>query len=119
VTPGEIWWVDFPPTGGHEQAGRRPALVLQDDQFAGVLSTVFFAPVTGSLANVRFPATVRVLPTPENGLYKESVILVFQARGMDRRRIRNRIGFVTPEFLAQVHEQLDRLTGRTRTQVAK
>jgi len=118
VTPGEIWWVNFPVTDGHEQAGRRPAIVLQDGQFAHRLSTVFLAPVTGSLGNLRFPTTVRVSPTQENGLYKESVILVFQAQGIDRRRLLNRIGFVAPEVLAQVHEQLDRLTGRTRTQVA-
>jgi mRNA-degrading endonuclease toxin of MazEF toxin-antitoxin module len=114
VTPGELYWVTFPPSNGHEQEGRRPAIVLQDERYAGRLPLVFVAPVTGTLRNLHYPATVRVDPTPENGLYKESVILVFQARGMDRTRFGNRIGVVSHEVLAAVYEALDRLTGRTR-----
>ena len=37
MSPGDIHWVELPPTGGHEQTGRRPAIVLQDDDFAGGL----------------------------------------------------------------------------------
>jgi mRNA interferase MazF len=114
VTPGELYWVEVPPSNGHEQSGRRPAIALQDETFAGGLPVVLVAPVTGSLANARFPATVRVRPTQENGLYKESVILVFHVRAMDRRRFGNRIGFVSPAVLAHVYDALDRLTGRTR-----
>jgi mRNA interferase MazF len=115
VTPGELYWVTFPPSNGHEQSGRRPAIVLQDEVYASGLPVVFVAPVTGSVANARFQATVRVQPTPDNGLYKESVVLVFHTRAIDRRRFGNRIGFVTPAVLAQVYDALDRLTGRTRT----
>ena len=114
MTPGELYWVEFPPSNGHEQSGRRPAIILLDETFAGGLPVVFVAPVTGSLANARFPATVRVGPTQENGLYKDSVILVFHVRAIDRRRLGNRIGFVSPAVLTQVHDALDRLTGRTR-----
>jgi len=32
ATRGEIWTVDFSPTVGHEQAGRRPALVISVDE---------------------------------------------------------------------------------------
>lgn len=114
MTPGELFWVEFPPANGHEQSGRRPAIVLQDETFAGGLPVVLVAPVTGAAASARFPASVRVRPTPENGLYKESVILVFQVRAMDRRRLGNRIGVVSPAVLAQVYDALDRLTGRSR-----
>jgi len=30
---GETWWADFSPTRGHEQRGRRPSLIVSDDQF--------------------------------------------------------------------------------------
>ncbi|HUR53967.1 MAG TPA: type II toxin-antitoxin system PemK/MazF family toxin [Gemmataceae bacterium] len=112
MTPGEIYWVVFPPSDGHEQSGRRPAIILQDARYGERLSVVLVAPVTGSLANTRFAATVQVSPTEENGLYAESVILVFQIRAMDRTRFGKRIGFVTPEVLAQVYKELDKLTGR-------
>lgn len=28
VAPWQVWWVDFNPRSGHEQAGRRPAIVV-------------------------------------------------------------------------------------------
>ena len=112
MTPGELYWVEFPPANGHEQAGRRPAVVLQDDGYAGAVGTVFVVPVTGSLANLRFPATVRVDPTSDNGLLASSAVLVFQARAIDRRRLRNRIGVLEPSVLAELYEKLDLLVGR-------
>jgi mRNA interferase MazF len=115
VIPGELYWVEFPTSNGHEQHGRRPAIVLQDEGYGGNLPLVFVAPVTGTLRNLKHAATVQVDPTVENGLYKESVILVFQARGIDRSRFGNRIGFVTPQVLAAVYDAFDRLTGRART----
>ena len=30
---GEVWYVDLNPVRGHEQAGRRPALVISVDRF--------------------------------------------------------------------------------------
>ena len=39
-------------------------------------------------------------------------VLVFQARSVDRRRVRNRIGVAEPEALARIFAELDRLTGR-------
>ena len=112
MTPGELYWVEFPPANGHEQSGRRPAVVLQDDPYAGGLADVFVIPVTGSLRNLRYPATVRIPPSDANGLLVESVALVYQARAIDRQRIGNRIGVVEPAVVAQIREALDRLTGR-------
>jgi len=31
---GDIHWVELPNVGGREQAGRRPAIILQDDGYA-------------------------------------------------------------------------------------
>ena len=115
MIPGEMYWVEFPPSNGHEQAGRRPAIVIQDDTFAGSLALSLVVPVTGQPANARFPGTVAITPSGQNGLLKPSVVLVFQARAMDRKRFRNRIGVLEPDVLAQIYEALDKLTGRIRT----
>ena len=113
MTPGEMYWVEFPPSNGHEQAGRRPAIVIQDDSYAGSLGTCLAIPVTGQPANARFPGTVAVAPTAANGLLTLSVVLVFQARAVDRRRFRNRIGVIEPAVPVQIYAELDRLTGRS------
>jgi len=115
VTPGELYWVEFPPTDGHEQAGRRPAIVLQTDSFASSLPVTLVVPVTGQPANARFPGTVYVTPSAQNGLFKASVILAFQIRALDRRRFRNRIGVIEEQVLVEIYRQLDLLTGRLAT----
>ncbi len=34
MTVGDIHWVQLPAANGHEQRGRRPAVILQDDHYA-------------------------------------------------------------------------------------
>jgi mRNA interferase MazF len=46
---GEVWMVDFDPTKGHEQGGRRPALVVSVDVFnSGPAELVIVLPITKS-----------------------------------------------------------------------
>jgi mRNA interferase MazF len=111
VKPGDLHWVELPATSGHEQAGRRPALILQDDTLAESLPVVIVVPLTSAVAAARFPGTLRIDANPENGLQKPSVILVFQIRALDRRRLRERIGEIQPDELEKVHQLLQRLTG--------
>jgi mRNA-degrading endonuclease toxin of MazEF toxin-antitoxin module len=40
VIVGDIHWVRLPVANGREQRGRRPAVILQDDQYAGGLPVV-------------------------------------------------------------------------------
>ena len=54
---GDIHWVELPDAGGREQAGRRPAIVMQDDIYAGSLPTTMVIPLSSSLAALRFPGT--------------------------------------------------------------
>ncbi len=37
MTVGEVHWIELPPGTGHEQSGRRPAVIVQDQAFAGLL----------------------------------------------------------------------------------
>lgn len=113
MTPGEIYWVRLPPADGHEQVGRRPAIILQDETYAGALPVVIVVPLTGAVAASRFPGTTLLQPTEENGLLRPSVVLVFQVRAVDRQRIEDQVGTVGAEALAEIYRILDRLLGRT------
>jgi mRNA-degrading endonuclease toxin of MazEF toxin-antitoxin module len=66
VPAGDIYWVELPRVNGHEQAGRRPAVLLSDEAYAGALPVVFPAPLTASLAARRFAGTVDVPATRKN-----------------------------------------------------
>lgn len=81
---GDIHWVELPDAGGREQAGRRPAIVMQDDVYAGNLPTIIVIPLSSALTALRFPGTASVKATQSSGLRTDSVALVFQIRAIDR-----------------------------------
>jgi len=112
VNVGDMHWVDLQAVNGREQRGRRPAVVLQDDDYGGDLPVVLVVPLTTARAAMRFAGTTLTHPTAENGLRQASVALVFQLRAMDRRRIQERIGTVSAEVLNAMFEELGKLTGR-------
>jgi mRNA interferase MazF len=111
VQPGEVYWVDFPKRNGHEQAGRRPSIVLQDDSFAGRSPMVFVVPLTTRSGVTRYPGVVRVPADAMNGLTADSFALVFQLGATDRQRVGTKLGEVSPAILAEIYEALDKLTG--------
>ncbi|MDO8552531.1 MAG: type II toxin-antitoxin system PemK/MazF family toxin [bacterium] len=43
---GDVIWVDFSPTRGHEQAGKRPAVVISVRAYAGVSGLCTVCPIT-------------------------------------------------------------------------
>ncbi len=65
---GEIWTVALPATTGHEQSGQRPCLVIQDALYGQRSPLVLVVPLTSQLGTLRFPGTVQIEPTPQNGL---------------------------------------------------
>ena len=112
MSVGNIHWVNLPSVNGHEQRGRRPAVILQDDNYGDGLPVVLVIPLTTVRSAVRFAGTTFIRPTPENGLQHESVALVFQLRAIDRRRLQERIGTVNTRVLNAIFEELRKLTGR-------
>ena len=97
---GDIHWVDLPQANGREQQGRRPAVVLQDDAYGANLPTVIVIPLSSAKNALRFAGTTLVRANKASGLRVDSVALVFQCRAIDRSRLRERIGSVAHDELA-------------------
>jgi mRNA interferase MazF len=106
MTSGDIYTVEIPSSGGHEQAGTRPAIVVQAARCQQQLPTVLMVPLTSQLAAQTFPGTVLVRPDPDNGLTALSVALVFQLRAVDKRRLRRTIGRLGAAHPSQLHQQI-------------
>lgn len=106
VNIGDIYTVEIPPSDGHEQAGTRPAIVVQAPQFENQLPTVLIVPLTSQLAAQAFPGTFLIHPDSENGLTITSVALVFQLRAIDKRRLKHKIGRLSTPHLAQLHQHI-------------
>lgn len=109
MTIGEIHWVDLPDTGGREQAGRRPAIIIQNNRYTGSLPTVLVIPLSSAIAALRFPGTAPIKANLTSGLRTDSVALVFQLRAIDRGRIKEKIGVISESELAEIRSELAKL----------
>ena len=74
---GEFVWLQFNPQSGHEQMGRRPALVLSHEAFNKRMGFVFVCPVSNSRRQNPFYVAV-----PE-GEAVTGVIMADQLRSLD------------------------------------
>ncbi len=74
---GDLVWLTFKPQAGHEQAGRRPAIVLSPQSYNGKVSLALFCPITNQ--NKGYPFEVALPP----GLPISGVVLADQARSLD------------------------------------
>jgi mRNA interferase MazF len=108
VLRGEIRWADLSPGRGHEQAGRRPVLVLSHDIFNERSGTAIVMAITSRAQKAGFPLTLEIRAA---GLPKQSWVKMSQIRTLAIERIGKRIGGLEPEELAQVLAGLEEITG--------
>ncbi|MBV9851848.1 MAG: type II toxin-antitoxin system PemK/MazF family toxin [Armatimonadetes bacterium] len=109
---GEVWQVSLPAVAGREQGGQRPCVVIQDTAYGQRSPLVLIIPLSSQIGALRFPATVQIAPSAENGLSLPSVALVFQTRAADRSRFVQRLGALSAADLAAVLAELNKLTGQ-------
>ncbi len=76
---GDFVWIDLDPQAGHEQAGRRPALVLSTADFNRRTGFAFVCPVTRQVKGYAFE-----VPLPA-GAAITGVALADQVKSLDWR----------------------------------
>jgi mRNA interferase MazF len=104
--PGEIVWLDFAPTQGTEQSGRRPALTLSDGGYNAATGRAMVAPITSKIRG--WPLEI---PLASNDPV-QGAILVDQARCVDWRvRFAKSAGFCAPATLEAARGKLSALLG--------
>jgi mRNA interferase MazF len=108
VLRGDILWAELDPVRGHEQAGRRPVLVISHDVFNQRTGTVIAMAVTSREPREGFPLTVALR---ERSLPKPSWVKVGQVRTLSVDRLGKRLGSASPEELLQVTEGLEEIIG--------
>jgi mRNA interferase MazF len=60
---GDVFWVDFNPTRGSEQAGRRPAVVVSNNVANEFGSVVAVVPITHTIPKKSYPQNVNLPAT--------------------------------------------------------
>jgi len=76
---GDVVWIHLNPQAGHEQAGRRPALVISPGAYNGRVGLALLCPITSQVKG--YPFEVRI---PE-GHGVSGVILSDQVKSLDWR----------------------------------
>lgn len=108
IRRGEIRWADLDPVRGHEQAGRRPVLVISQDVFNERSGTVIAVALTSQPQRAGFPLTLELASA---ALPKRSWAKISQIRILAVERIGDLLGEASPEELAQVVEGLGEIIG--------
>ena len=94
---GDVVWLDFAPHAGHEQAKRRPAVVLSPAAYNARTSLALCCPVTSQVKGYPFEVE---LPA-ELGV--QGVVLADQVRSLDwRARHASYVGALPATVVARV-----------------
>jgi mRNA interferase MazF len=93
---------------GHEQAGRRPILVLSHDVFNERSGAVIAVAMTSQEPRAGFPLT---LESKAKGLPKRTWIKISQIRTLSTDRIGQRLARASDEELARVVDGLNEIIG--------
>jgi mRNA interferase MazF len=101
---GDIVWLHFDPQAGHEQAGRRPALVLSPARYNGPRGMMVCCPMTSRIKGYPFEVIDADAPP--------SVVLADQLKSLDWRARRAVLkGKVSPATMAEVQAKIRALLG--------
>lgn len=105
IRRGEIYYADLSPVVGSEQGGIRPVLVVQNDVGNKYSPTVIISAITAQINKAKLPTHVEV-DAREYGLPRDSVILLEQLRTIDKKRLQEKIGLLSPALMKNVDQSI-------------
>jgi mRNA interferase MazF len=101
---GDVFWLEFDPQSGHEQKGRRPALVLSPEPYNRMVGLAVCCSLTTQVKGYPFEVLVPA------GLPAKGAILSDQVKSLDWRTRNARFLCHLPEAVtAEVLAKLDAL----------
>jgi len=100
---GEVWLVNWNPARGSEQAGKRPALVIQNDIGNEKAPTTIVAAISSSVR--LYPMNVEINP-PEGGLDCPSLIKTSQILTVAKERLEKCLGQLSKDRMDDVDKAI-------------
>jgi mRNA interferase MazF len=76
---GDVVWLTFNPQAGHEQAGRRPAVVLSPLSYNAKVGLALLCPITSQVKGYPFEVSI------PDGLPVAGAVLADQLKSLDWR----------------------------------
>ncbi len=100
---GDVWIINWNPSRGSEQAGRRPALVIQNDIGNQKAPTTIVVAISSQIK--MYPMNVLIAP-PEGGLEHASIVSTSQILTVSRERLERKLGRLSPEKMEAVNRAI-------------
>ena len=101
---GDVVWITLNPQAGHEQAGRRPAVVLSPQNYNGKIGLAILCPITKIIKGYPFEVLI-----PE-GLPVVGAILSDQVKSLDwRARNAELICTLPDEIISEIIQKIGTL----------
>lgn len=89
-----IWLVNLDPVIGSEQGKTRPFLIISDESINELLPVINGLPLTSKKkGRIVYPNEV-LLEKGKHGLSMESIVMCYQIRTIDKRRLIRKLGVV-------------------------
>jgi len=102
---GDIFFVNFAPSVGHEFQGIRPAVVIQTDNQLTKTNLVTVMPLTSKIDKAHYN-DIFILKNGTNGLFGDSIIKTHNIESFDRSRFINKVGKIGDNDLLKIKEYL-------------
>lgn len=106
IKRGDIYYADLSPVVGSEQGGVRPVVIVQNDIGNRHSPTVIAAAITSKTTKAKLPTHIEVY-AENNGLIKNSVILLEQIRTIDKKRLKEKMGHLEDDTMKRVNEAIN------------
>lgn len=103
IVRGDIYYADLSPVVGSEQGGYRPVLILQNNKGNKFSTTVIVAPISSKVQKNKIPTHVLI---ESDQLERKSIVLLEQIRTIDKKRIFDKVGSVSPEKMKLINEAI-------------
>ena len=104
IKRGDVYYADLSPVIGSEQVSPT-GLVIQNDIGNKYSPTVIVAAITSKINKAKMPTHFE-LSVKDIGLSKDSVVLLEQVRTIDKRRLREKIGQISPANMYKINRAL-------------
>ncbi|MDZ7698716.1 MAG: type II toxin-antitoxin system PemK/MazF family toxin [Deltaproteobacteria bacterium] len=113
VCKGDVFWASLPSGGGSEPAYQRPVVVVQRDSInRSKFLTVVVVPLTKQTRHAILPGNV-LLKNGEANLPSPSLARGTHVMVMDKNRLTEKIGTLSPERTEEIIQNIVWVMGQT------
>jgi len=89
-----VYLANLDPAIGSEQGKTRPVVITSEDQINQLLPVVNVLPITSRKAGRNVYPNEALIPNGVGGLTKESIVLCYQIRTLDKKRLIKKLGTI-------------------------